>query len=409
VKATGTPSRGPLVRSAIVTIAAATVVAAAVAGCAGGDPILANAPAAVPSLAPATPRPIQVSDPLPIELPRDDAAHDRLTEWWYYTGHLEAIDGRRFGFEYVIFRAERGAFPTSWVSHVAITDEGADRFLYSQRLEVGPEVDRAPADGGAPGFDLAIVGADPGDPSSASRSPWTMVGSDGTDELRTTLSTDEAARAGASGGLGFDLRLRSTKPPALHAGDGWVDFGPAGGSYYYSRTAMTATGSLTVDGLETSVAGTAWFDHQWGDFISVGGGGWDWFAVNLEDGTDLMMSLVRGADGSYPLIYGTLVAPDGRTDHLARDAFTATPTRTWTSPATGAGYPAGWTIDLPERHLTIALTPTVANQELDTRATTGVVYWEGSQVVRATRDGMPIGGEAYVELTGYALAGPASP
>ena len=91
--------------------------------------------------------------------------------------------------------------------------------------------------------------------------------------------------------------------------DGWVDFGPAGGSYYYSRTRMPASGSVVLDGERLAVTGEAWFDHQWGDFITVGGGGWDWFAVNLDDGTDVTLSLVRDADGSYPLVYGTLVRP----------------------------------------------------------------------------------------------------
>jgi predicted secreted hydrolase len=136
----------------------------------------------------------------------------------------------------------------------------------------------------------------------------------------------------------------------------------------------------------------------------VGGGGWDWFAVNLDDGTDLTLSLVRNADGSYPLVYGTLVASDGTSRYLPREAFTVDVTTTWTSPATGADYPAGWRISIPGEKLAIDLAPTVAAQELDTRATTGVVYWEGSQRVSATRDRHALGGEAYVELTGYAAA-----
>ena len=133
------------------------------AGCTGGAPILANPVAPRPSIAAPTPPPVAVADPLPVVLPRDDGPHDRLTEWWYYTGHLRADDGARFGFEYVIFRAERGAFPTSWVSHLAITDEGGDRFLYSQRLEVGTQVDRSPrgSDGEPTGFDLALAGRGP--------------------------------------------------------------------------------------------------------------------------------------------------------------------------------------------------------------------------------------------------------
>jgi predicted secreted hydrolase len=172
---------------------------------------------------------------------------------------------------------------------------------------------------------------------------------------------------------------------------------------------MTATGTLEVDGRALEVDGIAWFDHQWGDFIAVGGGGWDWFAVNLDDGTDLTFSLVRDADGTYPLVYGTVVDPDGTTRHLGRDAFTIEVTARWTSPRTGADYPAGWRIDVPGEELTIVLSPTVADQELDTRPTTGVIYWEGSQDVDATRGGSPLAGEAYVELTGYAASLAAGP
>jgi predicted secreted hydrolase len=375
-------------------------------------PILANPSAPRPSIEPTTAPPVALADPQPVELPRDDGPHDRLTEWWYYTGHLASEDGRRFGFEYVIFRAERGAFPTTWASHLALTDETGDAFHYGQRLEVGPQVDRSPrgVTGEPVGFDLSLSGIDPTDPATFDRPAWAMAGTDGTDRLQATLAPDEAAAAGVPGGLGLDLLLQATKPPVLHDRDGWIDFGPAGGSYYYSRTAMDATGSVLLDGERLDVTGTAWFDHQWGDFISVGGGGWDWFAVNLEDGTDLTISLVRDADGSYPLIYGTLVDPDGATTHLDRDAFTVDVTDRWQSPATGADYPAGWRIVIPDEALTIELTPTVADQELDTRATTGVVYWEGSQVVEASQGRGPgLGGEAYVELTGYAPSTLASP
>jgi predicted secreted hydrolase len=376
----------------------------------GGAPILANPTAPRPSIAPPTASPAVIVDPQPIELPRDDGPHDRLTEWWYYTGHLRTADGGRYGFEYVIFRAERGAFPTSWAAHLALTDETGDRFGYAQRMEVGPQVDRSPRDGsGQPaGFDLSMSGIDPSRPDTVGRSPWTMLGSDGSDHLSAVSAPDEADIAGLPGGLGLDLDLAATKPPALHDRDGWIDFGAGGGSYYYSRTAMTATGTVTIDDRTRPVTGEAWFDHQWGDFISVGGGGWDWFAVNLADGTDLTLSLVRDADGTYPLVYGTLVDAVGQVRHLPSEAFAVTVDARWRSPATGADYPAGWTIRIPSEALEIALVPTVAAQELDTRATTGVIYWEGSQQVRATRGAIDLGGEAYVELTGYAPT-PAAP
>lgn len=382
------------------------LVALLLAACSG--PILANPPLAPEAPPTASPGPSLAPDPLPVTFPRDDGPHARLTEWWYYTGHLRAADGRRFGFEAVVFRAERGDLPVTWASHLALTDEAGGRFLYGQRSEIGTQVDRSPRDaGGTPtGFALAVTGFDPAVPESLSREPWVIGGSGGLDLIRAGLSAGEATAAGA--GFSLALDLRAGKPPALHGEIGWIDFGGAGSSYYYSRTAMTAAGTLALDGETLQVEGSAWFDHQWGDFISVGGGGWDWFAVSLADGTDLTISLVRDADGGYPLVYGTLVDAAGRVRALARADFdlVADPDRTWTSPRTGAKYPAGWTIRVAEEGLVIDLEPTVADQELDTRPTTGVVYWEGSQVVTATRDGVPVPGEAYVELTGY---GPAVP
>ncbi len=223
-----------------------------------------------------------------------------------------------------------------------------------------------------------------------------MVGVSGVDHLSGLGVAPDGQR------FGLDLALDANgRPPVLHDTDGYVDFGPAGGSYYYSRTRMDAVGSVTLGDEVIPVTGDAWFDHQWGDFIAVGGGGWDWFAVDLADGTDLMLSLVRNADGSYPLVYGTLVQPDGSYRRLAPDDFEVTVTDHWLSASTGATYPAGWHITIPDEELVIDLVPTVADQELDTRATTGVVYWEGSQTVSATRAGTPVAGEAYVELTGY--------
>ena len=381
---------------------AAAVLALIVAACSG--PILANPPAQQPITIQPTEPPVAVVDPRPVELPRDDGPHDRLMEWWYYTGHLRDDGGGRWGFEYVIFRAERGAFPVSWASHFALTDETGDAFHYAQRQEIGPQVDQSPVDGDEEptGFDLRLVGADPQRPETFTQPPWTMTGSDGTDRLAATLTPSEARAAGLDGAVSFTVDVAATKPPALHDTDAWIDFGPAGGSYYYSRTVMDATGTLTLGDRELRVEGSAWFDHQWGDFIAVGGGGWDWFAVNLDDGTDITLSLVRDADGSYPLVYGTLVDPDGGTRHLPADAFAVEATADWTSPSSGATYPAGWRISIPAEDLEIELQPTVADQELDTRATTGVIYWEGSQVVRATRAGVALGGQAYVELTGYA-------
>jgi predicted secreted hydrolase len=382
-------------------LALVLLVAVALVGAACGGPVFANPPAPHPVVTPApagTPHP---ADPQPVVLPADDAAHDRLTEWWYYTGHLVDATGAHWGFEDVIFRAERGGFPVSWASHLALTDEAGRQFHYAQRAEIGPQASVVAP--GASGFNLAIRGLDPSDPATFTRAPWTMSGANGIDQLAASASAAETGGDPVDG-FGLALSLAATKSAALHDGDGYVAFGPAGGSYYYSRTSMTATGSITVGAQQLQVAGTAWFDHQWGDFISVGGGGWDWFALNLGDGTDVTLSLVRAADGTYPLVYGTLVAPDGTTRHLGSSDFTVTATAQWTSPATGATYPAGWSIAIPSAGITAQLTPAVPQQELDTRATTGVVYWEGSQRMSATVHGKTMGGQAYVELTGYGPA-----
>jgi predicted secreted hydrolase len=390
-------------RSPFVTV---VVLALVVAACSGG-PILANPPLTYPSPPTETARPSRPPDPIPVALPRDDGPHDRLTEWWYYTGHLVAEDGRRFGFEAVVFRAERGSVPAAWAAHLALTDESRARFAYAQRSEIGTQVDRSPrgADGEPTGFDLQVGGLNPdlvaaGAPAFGE--PWRLEGSDGVDRIEAMLTTEEAAAAGAAFGLRLDLR--STKAPALHDGDGFVDFGPAGSSYYYSRTRLAATGELELDGERLRVEGIAWFDHQWGDFISVGGG-WDWFAINLDDGTDITISVVFGPDGQGAAEYGTVVDPGGSVRYLGDQDLTMFATSVWASEKTGRLYPRGWHIEIPGERLVINLVPTVEDQELDARATTGVIYWEGSHTVSATRGEFPSsttrGGEAYVEMTRY--------
>jgi predicted secreted hydrolase len=159
-----------------------------------------------------------------------------------------------------------------------------------------------------------------------------------------------------------------------------------------------------LDGRELAVTGIAWFDHQWGDFVSVGGGGWDWFAINLDDDTDLTFSVVRDVDGKPVLTYGTRVDAAGAVTRLYASAFEVKSLGTWTSPRTGTTYPSGWQITMFDPKLVIGLTPTLDDQELDTRPTTGVAYWEGSQLVTAARSPNTfdqIGGQAYVEITRY--------
>ncbi len=342
--------------AALAALAAAAVLCAA---CGAAPTPLADAPAPV----------VDVRALPPISLPRDDAPHDNLTEWWYVSGHLETADGDQFGFEFAVFQSVRRGAPRGFAAHFAVTDIQRGAFTYGERTAVEAEP-REHDD-----LDLEVDG-------------WSIRRVPGGFAIDAALDT-AAVR----------LELIPTKPAALHHHTGLLDFSPYGWSYYYSYTRMTARGVLVERGMPRPVAGTAWLDHQWGDFISVSSGGWDWFSAQLDDGRDFTASVVRGGDGAAVLTYGTLVDPDGRVTHLADDEFQISATDHWTSPATGAVYPSGWTVDVPGRGLRLEFEPYLRDQELDTRRSTGVVYWEGA--VQITADGQPAG-KGYVELTGYA-------
>lgn len=305
----------------------------------------------------------------PVAFPRDEGPHEALTEWWYYTGHLKGEDGTAYGFESVVFQSRRSDLPPFYAAHVAITDHARTALRYDQRSGAAQV-------GSGPGFDLRM-----GD--------WAWRGLEGRDQLAATIP-----------GYAFELDLTATKPPALHDG-GYIEFGPAGGSYYYSRTRMEVRGVLEDNGVRKTVSGLAWFDHQWGNFLPVVTGGWDWFSAQLADGSDFTLSLLRGPELELVGAYGTFVAPDGRDEYIGAEDIRVEALSTWTSPHTGFTYPASWRITLPKQGLVLVCTPVFPDQELDTRASTGNVYWEGEVRFAGTRDGAPLRGEGYVELTGY--------
>ena len=307
----------------------------------------------------------------PVTFPKDEAPHADLSEWWYYTGHLEAEDGRRWGFQYVTFQALRGTLPPFYVAHFAVTDRQRGQFRYGEQGTQGAQPQ--PPEGG---FSLDVGG-------------WQMSGRLGQDRLRAALPE-----------YAIDLRATTDRPPVLHGG-GLVTFGPAGDSYYYSRTRMDVVGTLVDHGEPVAVRGHAWFDKQWGNFL-VMGGGWDWFSVQLDDGSDLMLNLIRDDQSVVRLAYGTYVEPDGQYRHLDASQFEVTPLETWTSPRSGGTYPMGWRARVREPDLDLVIQPVLQDQELDTRRSTSIIYWEGDNDVSGTRDGRPIRGLGYVEMVGYA-------
>ena len=331
-----------------------------------------GAPAAGSKLemAPApTPAPVP---PRPVVLPADEAAHDNLSEWWYYTGHLRTESGEKYGFELVFFQGVRGQNPVGYAAHFAITDHQQGSFSYEEK------VDRTLRVQGEGQYRLAV-----GD--------WTMGGQ----------GDDHYLRAQGKG-YAVDLKLHATKPPVLHNGAGWLSFGPAGDSYYYSRTRMEVGGVLQANGVSERVTGLAWMDHQWGDFILVNGGGWDWYSVQLGDGTEVMVTLLRDQPGNVAAVYGSYVDRQGRVTELKAGDLEVGATGSWRSPHSGATYPSGWKLRLPGQGIELTLEPVLRDQELNTTRSTGVSYWEGEVQVSGTRGGASLSGEGYVELTGYA-------
>ncbi len=307
----------------------------------------------------------------PIVFPDDEAPHTNRSEWWYYTGHLTTADGATYGFELTFFQAFLESGAPGYVGHFAVTDPARGTFRYAQRVAIG-EQPRAEQ-----GFDLRIE-------------TWAMRGALGEDALRADMP-----------GHAVDLRLSATRPPVLHGG-GYLQFGVAGDSYYYTRSRMYATGTLTLDGTPQPVTGLAWMDHQWGDFaVDPAQGGWDWFSAHLDDGSDLMLVALRDASGTIVGGFGSFVAPDDQVTDLRLPDFTIHADSTWTSPLTGIVYPADWRLTVPRLDLDLRVQPTLPEQELDTRLTTGVVYWEGQTRLTGSRTGAAVSGLGYTELTGY--------
>jgi predicted secreted hydrolase len=260
-----------------------------------------------PSAAPLPQVPVPSPTPAPpIAFPRDAGPHDALTEWWYYTGHLAAEDGRKYGFEFVVFQVERENAPTGYLAHFAISDIDAGQFSHWARFSEG----QALSD-----FPLSV-----GD--------WTLGHDDSGDAIDA-----------ADSGYALRLRLSDEKPAAPHHG-GYMDYGPAGGSYYYSRTRLQISGSLaSPSGGSSRVAGIAWMDHQWGNFVVAGAGGWDWYSLQFDDQTELMLYVLRAAGGETTGVYGTRVLADGTDLELSPGSVTSEPIGSWTSPHTGPCIP----------------------------------------------------------------------
>ena len=326
-----------------------------------------------------------------VDLPRDLAAHrDAQTEWWYYTGHAQTSTGREFGFELVFFKRRTDLDSISIVplrllgnpfyfAHFAITDITGETFRYCHRKTANGILD-FPASMSETHYHLRI-----GD--------WSVREASGSHSLRATIDDDVV----------FEATLTPAKPVVLNGRNG-VSFKDEGeASRYFSYTRLKVEGDLTIEGGAEHFTGTAWMDREFGTWKPTENQkGWDWFSIQLDNDVDLMCYQLRNGLGeTSPFSSGTLVESDGEYASLNSSDFSIEVLENWTSPKTGAAYPSKWLLKVPGRNLELEITPVIADQELDTRGSTMIVYWEGSCRVAGTADGSPVIGKAYVELVGY--------
>jgi predicted secreted hydrolase len=334
-----------------------------------------------------------VVEPRAWSFPLDHAAHtDFRIEWWYYTGNLQTADGRPFGFELTFFRTGvdfKPANPSLWAvrdlypAHFALSDIGQQKFHHFDRLS------RA-----GPGWSGART-----DRMEVWNGPWSARLDGKTHLLHAAADADENS-------LAIDLKLTPKKEPVLHGDRGLSQKGPTRGnaSYYYSLTRMETTGTIRLGGKTMPVTGLSWMDHEFSSsFLEPGQSGWDWICLQLEDGRELMVYRMRRTDGATDReSAATLVAADGSTEHLTSSDFQLVPGKVWVSPKTAARYPVAWQIKIPKQGIDLALVTPLDDQELDTRGSTGIAYWEGAVKVQGTQAGKKLSGKGYLEMTGYA-------
>jgi len=326
--------------------------------------------------------------------PYDHGSHDEFrTEWWYYTGHLSTAQGRRFGYQLTFFRRgveqpsaqsnpSRWAMRHLYLAHLVLSDQDRSRFRYAEKVSRAG-IGKAGAETGRLHVWIDRWSADA--PAS--------------DRERQHL------RASAED-FSLDLIVTPEKPPIIHGKAGVSRKGQAleQASHYYSLTRLATTGTLAVEGEIMKVAGTSWMDHEFGSGdLRSDQVGWDWFSFQLDNRTELMFYRLRRADGTAdPASSGTLILPDGRSQHLLLSDVRIAPLDHWTSGASGARYPSRWRFSVPTAGLILDVTPGLLNQELITKRSTQVTYWEGAVAIAGTLREVPIAGLGYVELTGYA-------
>jgi len=321
------------------------------------------------------------------DFPADHGPHpDYRNEWWYVTGNLDGENGERFGFELTFFRFSLSpenisTTDSSWqtnqvyVAHFAVSDIVEDRFHVAQRYSRGS---------------VGLAGAT-AEPFRVWLDDWT---------IRADVSSSWRLQAKGDD-FGIDLILVPLKAPVLQGQDGLSQKSaePGNASYYYSIPRLQSNGHINIAGRNYPVSGLSWIDREWSSSaLSDQQKGWDWFALQLSDGSELMFYQIRRNDDSADVhSAGTWIDSAGNSTALANDDVSIEVSDYWQSER-GGRYPAAWEIHIAALDATLTVKPAMADQEL----ITNVRYWEGAVDVAGAAKGQAISGRGYVELTGYA-------
>jgi len=340
---------------------------------------------------------LSVTGPCNLEFPKDHGPHPGYrTEWWYYTGNLQAQSGAKYGFQLTFFRSQisppgadlKWPRPASawrtrqvYLAHSAITDIDEKQHLQAE-LVSREALDMA----GAHQTEVA---------TTVFLKNWSAI--IGPDQHLLAVNSDKFA---------YELALTPQKPPVRHGNEGYSLKGSSAerASCYYSFTRLRAQGKLSLGENTIAVEGSAWMDHEYSTaLLEPGLQGWDWFSLQLSDNTEVMAFVLRTEKGGIgPASSATVIGNQGLSRHISKDEFAVTVRETWQSPHSKAVYPAGWRMQIRPGLLDLTVIPNLADQEMQTAGSTGVSYWEGSVSIDGKNGGRPVTGQGYVELTGYA-------
>lgn len=340
---------------------------------------------------------LSVTEPCNLVFPKDHGLHPGYrTEWWYYTGNLDADSGESYGFQLTFFRSQISAPGTEkkwpgphsawrtqqiYAGHSAITDIAGKRHLQSELLARGA---------------LAMAGVTQGEQGTL---VFIKNGSAKIEADRHVLQT-------TTDDFSYELTLRPVKPPVLHGRAGYSRKGstPERASCYYSLSRLETAGALTIDGKTIPVRGLSWMDHEFSTApLESGIIGWDWFSLQLSDQTEIMLFLLRNEQGGFnPASSGTFIDVSGKPVHLTKNDFRVEVLDYWKSPRSQAVYPVRWRLTFFPLAIQLNARANILDQEMQTQATTGVIYWEGSISIEGSVGKYPLKGVGYAELTGYA-------